>query len=210
VILNYDDKLNTKKTLISKTVTATRLTGTHSYAFSFYTYEKKYVEGDNLDEVLHLTFTATWKNGEKITEQLARYTLKGDNKFYLLASETKDGPPANGNASYLIPVYSTDWDELTDGQIAELVAVGDEVEIKDEIINNVHSTYRVKINPKADPASTPADGTPKKFTNGLIHGNIYMVSGKITEMPSVPVQDVVFEYAVVPWNTKAINIPVFE
>ncbi|MDR2968965.1 MAG: hypothetical protein LBV32_05105 [Tannerellaceae bacterium] len=211
VILSYDDKLNTKKELIDKEdIEVTREPGTDSYSFSFYTYEKQYVTDGNLNEVLHITFNAEWEEGEKITEQLAERSLEAG-MFYLCGAD-RDGEPVNGNnGRYLVPIYHDDLNvDFPAENIGELTLIGNEVETKNETINEIYSTYRIKINPVADPNSTADDGTPKKFTNGLIHGNIYMVSGKITEMPSIPVQDVVFEYAVVPWNTKAINIPTFE
>jgi len=214
VMLNYitpskneGNVLNEIKELMDRNITPTRIDNTHSYYFSFYTYERKYIENTaNLDDMLHITFDATWEDGETITEQLVKRTLEGDDKMYLVAAE-KDGTPVNGNCTHVSPIYLNDWTDLTDEEIANLDPVGNP-STKGTVNTRIESKYLIKINPKADPASSTAENTPKKFTDGVIHGNIYLYTATIG-FPNVP-NDYELEYEVLTWNNAEIDIPPFK
>ncbi|MDL2244599.1 hypothetical protein LJC54_03755 [Parabacteroides sp. OttesenSCG-928-J18] len=216
VLLDYPDRQNKIEKLIKNVPVrlVKKSVDGLTYSFSFYTYEREIVEADNLDEMLHITFDAIWENGDRKTKQLAQLQVK-DGEGFSLMSLDKEGKPQSGAGTVVVPVFRVGASEdVTDKDIEDMILIGEE-EVLESKTTKYNTKYRIRINPVRDPASgvgNDANGEPKprKFTDGVIHGNIYTLAGTITTLPNVSV-DIDLEYAVNTWTIlPPFDIPSFE
>ncbi|WP_280766351.1 fimbrial protein [Parabacteroides sp. PFB2-10] len=216
VLLDYPDRQNKIEKLIKNVPVrlVKKSVDGLTYSFSFYTYEREIVETNNLDEMLHITFDAIWENGDRKTKQLAQLPLKANEELSLVSLDNK-GYPQSGASEEVVPIFKKGASEdVTDKDIEDMILIGEE-EVLESKTTKYNTKYRIRINPVRDPASgvgNDANGDPKprKFTDGVIHGNIYTLAGTITTLPNVSV-DIDLEYAVNTWTIlPPFDIPSFE
>ncbi|MDH6344217.1 hypothetical protein M2480_003132 [Parabacteroides sp. PFB2-12] len=180
-----------------ETISPTRLAD-GSYYFSFYTYEREYIvpQSAEAEKMLHITFQVAWKKGVMEYKQLAFPKEGSEKAMYAVCLDKKGGPTSGNNYVKLGYIYLKD-EALP--QMKDLDLYGD-ISIVDETIEVRRDVkYKIEINPKYEAGT-------KKRTDGLIHGNIYVLSASLNSLPSVS-QEVTLDWLVNPWvREPEVNI----